>query len=433
MTLTHLAKGLPEIRVDGDVVHIRDLVVPHPEAAGLLRAQLNDAGPEVAADIVRRALPIGLVALNLSSSAVDSGAIARTLSGFADLIDSRATAAIHELETAMGRVRQQEQGIAETARLVLGGLPKQVDAALAGQSDSVRSAVVEAARSVQDSGLQQLTAALGQHSAAIQKELSLDREGPLRSLRQDLLNQLDGARRELSTQLTEVRALVEAAQAAKVAGAKSSRAVGADIERDLMALCNEVVTAAGDLFEETGNQAGVNGRRTGDGVATLSELVSGPGRRVRIALEAKSRSRPMSVKALRQEAANACATREADGVLIVVPTRAEVPGQASLCRLDTTAYVVSAEDGGEVTSWSYLVLREQVALLARRNTADTTVDLSVVEARITAALTSIGELDEVGKYANLARQNLDKLIVSGRGTQQRVRDALTDVLAALRA
>lgn len=430
MTLTHLAEGLPEIRVDGDVVHIRDLVVPHPEAAGLLRTQLNEAGPEVAVDIVRRALPIGLVALNLSSSAVDSGAIARTLSGFADLIDSRATAAIHELETAMARVRQGEQGIAETARLVLGGLPKQVDAALAGQSESVRSAVVEAARSVQDSGLQQLTAALGQHSAAIQKELSLDREGPLRSLRQDLLNRLDGTRRELGTQLTEVRALVEAAQAAKVAGAKSSRAVGADVERDLMALCNEVVTAAGDLFEETGNQAGVNGRRTGDGVATLSELITGPGRQIRISIEAKHRSRSMSVKALRREAADACLAREADGVLIVVPTQNEVPGGTAVCRLETTAWVVTAEP--ELVAWTYRFLREQVALLARRSSDEAGVDLAQVETRINTALQAISELDEVGRSAVLARQHIDKVIETGKKTQQRVRESLTEGLAVLR-
>ena len=39
-------------------------------------------------------------------------------------------------------------------------------------------------------------------------------------------------------------------QVAKAAGAKSSRAIGAANEDEAMALCHDVVTAAGDLFEE---------------------------------------------------------------------------------------------------------------------------------------------------------------------------------------
>ena len=177
---------------------------------------------------------------------------------------------------------------------------------------------------------------------------------------------LNGTRRELGEQIALVRSLVEATQAAKSAGAKSSRAVGAANEEEAMALCHDIVTAAGDLFEPTGGQPGVGGttRRTGDGVATLSPAITGSGRKVRIVLEAKHRSRPMTAKALREEVAAGCRVRDASEGLVLVPTHAEVPGGGVFARLDTCAYVVAADDP-ETVSLLYLLLREQVAMPRR--------------------------------------------------------------------
>lgn len=432
MTLTHIdGSPVPAIQVQGDVVTIHGLVVQHPEAADLLRAQIDKSGPEVAADIVRRALPVGLVSLKMSNAALDSGAVSRTLDHFASIIGTRADSAMGELEKVLGNLRQGEVDVVQTANRVLERLPEKVEAALAGQSQSVRAAVVEAARSVQDAGLQQMTAALHQHSTNIQRELSLDREGPLRSLRTDLLLHGENTRKELAAQLNEVRTVLEAAQAAKAAGAKSSRAIGAEVEDDLMARCNQVVTVAGDQFEATGNQAGPNGRRTGDGVATISPLLTGQSRRLRVVFEAKTRSRPMSASAMLAEASAACATREADGALIIVPSRDEVPGETSVCRLDANKWVVSADS--EAFEWSYVWLREAVVLSARRVDGEDGIDLTQVEARITTALRAIDDLDDVEKNAYLARRNIDKVITTGKRTQERVREALTDGLAAMRA
>lgn len=89
---------------------------------------------------------------------------------------------------------------------------------------------------------------------------------------------------------------------------------------------------AGDMFERTGNQPGVGGttRRTGDGVATLSPAITGAGRKIRIVLEAKHRSRPMTAKALRDEVALGCQVRDAAGGLVLVPTRAAVGSAARI-------------------------------------------------------------------------------------------------------
>ncbi|MCB0909340.1 MAG: hypothetical protein KDB63_19725 [Nocardioidaceae bacterium] len=368
----------------------------------------------------------------MGTAGIDTGSLTRTLDSFADRVDEKSKAALASLDHTVDRLQAGEQVVARTAGAILENLPAQVEAALAGQAGSVRASVVEAARSVQAAGLQELTAALAQHNASIRDALSLDREGPVRMLRQDLLDELNGTRRELTEQLTVVRSLVEASQAAKLAGAKSSRAVGAANEDEAMDLINRIITSAGDLFERTGSQPGVGGttRRTGDGVATLGPAITGHGRKIRVAIESKSRSRPLSAKALRAEAATACRVRDAAGALVLVPTSTEVPGGGSFARIDTAAYVVSSEDP-TTAELIYLLLREQVAMLTVRQDDDAEIDLAQVEARFNLALAEISQLDEVGRLAVQAHKSLERLIALGRDTQQKVRATLTDGISLL--
>lgn len=431
MTVAQIPSGPGPVTVTGETLVIHDLTVTHAEAASFVRTQLADHGPEAAADLVRRALPVGLVALSMGTAGIDTGSLTRTLNQFAHLVDAKSEAALASLDQTLTRLHAGEEAVARTASSVLEQLPAQVEAALAGQAGNVKASVVEAARTVQAAGLQELTTALARHSESVRAALSLDHEGPVRMLRQDLLEELNGTRRELSEQLASVRSLVEATHAAKAAGAKSSRAIGATNEDEAMALCHDIVTAAGDLFEHTGGQPGVGGttRRTGDGVATMSPAL-GHGRTVRIVLEAKRRSRPLTAKALREEVATACRVRDAAGGLVLVPTNGEVPGGGAFARVDTAAYVVSIEDPKTV-ELIYLLLREQVALLAVRQEDDSEVDLGQVEARLNIALAGISQLDEVGRLAVQAHKALEKLIALGRDTQQRVRDTLTEGIALL--
>ena len=432
MTVARIPAEAGAVKVTGDTMVIHDLSVTHGEAAAFVRGHLAEHGADAAADLVRRAVPVGLVALSLGTAGIDTGSLTRTLDAFADRVDAKSEAALANLDQTLTRLRGGEEAVARTANAVLDNLPAQVEAALAGQAGTVRASVMEAARAVQAAGIQDLTTALARHSESVRDALSLDREGPVRMLRQDLLEELSGTRRELGEQLALVKGLVEAAQVAKTAGAKSSRAIGAAIEDDAMALCHDVVTAAGDMFERTGGQPGAGGttRRTGDGVATLSQAITGHGRQVRIALESKSRTRPLSAKAYRDEVANACRVRDAAGGLVLVPTNAEVPGGGSFARVDTCAYVVSTEQSATL-ELIYLLLREQVAMLTIRQDDGSEVDLTQVEARLNLALAGISQLDEVGRLANQAKNSLEKLIVLGRDTQQKVRETLTEGVALM--
>ncbi|NPC42849.1 hypothetical protein [Nocardioides sp. zg-1230] len=432
MTVAHIPQGAAPVAVNTDTVVIHDLSVTHSEAAALVRSHMSEHGPEAAADLVRRAIPVGLVALSLGTAGIDTGSLTRTLDAFAERVDEKSGAALASLDQTLTRLRGGEEAVARAAGAVLDKLPAQVEAALAGQAGSVRASVMEAARAVQDAGVQEITTALARHSESVRDALSLDREGPVRMLRQDLLDELGGTRRELGEQLALVRGLVEAAQVAKTAGAKSSRAIGAANEDDAMALCHDVVTAAGDLFERTGSQPGAGGttRRTGDGVATLSQAITGHGRQVRIVIEAKSRTRPLTAKQHREELADACRVRDAAGGLVLVPTDAEVPGGGSFARVDTCAYVVSCSQPASV-ELIYLLLREHVAMLKVRHDDGSEIDLDQVEARLNVALAGISQLDEVGRLANQAKNSLEKLIVLGRDTQQKVRETLTEGIALM--
>ena len=431
MTVAHIPQGASPVSVNGDTVVIHDLAVIHGEAAALVRSHTTEHGPEAAADLVRRAIPVGLVALSLGTAGIDTGSLTRTLDAFAERVDEKSGAALASLDQTLTRLRGGEEAVARAAGAVLDKLPTQVEAALAGQAGSVRASVMEAARAVQDAGVQEITTALARHSESVRDALSLDREGPVRMLRQDLLEELSGTRRELGEQLALVKGLVEAAQVAKTAGAKSSRAIGAANEDDAMALCQDVVTAAGDLFERTGSQPGAGGtRRSGDGVATLSQAITGHGRQVRIVVEAKSRTRPLTAKQHREEIANACRVRDAAGGLVLVPTEAEVPGGGSFARVDTCAYVVSCSQPASV-ELIYLLLREHVAMLKVRHDDGSEIDLDQVEARLNVALAGISQLDEVGRLANQAKNSLEKLIVLGRDTQQKVRETLTEGIALM--
>ncbi|GAA2135350.1 hypothetical protein GCM10009844_00530 [Nocardioides koreensis] len=433
MTVAQIPTGPGPVTVTGETLVIHDLTVTHGEAASFVRSQLADHGPEATADLVRRAVPVGLVALSMGTAGIDTGSLTRTLDAFGAQVDAKSEAALASLDKTLSRLHAGEEAVARTASSVLENLPAQVEAALAGQAGSVRASVLEAARAVQAAGLQELTAALARHSESVRDALSLDREGPVRMLRQDLLNELNGTRRELGEQLASVRSLVEAAQVAKAAGAKSSRAIGADFEDEAMALCQDIVTAAGDVFERTGGQPGVGGtsRRTGDGVSTLSSAITGHGPQVRLVLEAKKRgSRPLTVAQHRAEIAAGRRVRDAAGGLVLVPTRDEVPGGATFARVDQFGYVCAAEDPSMVTSL-YLLLREQVAILTIRTDDDAEIDLAQIEARFASALEELQQLDEVGRLAVQAKRSLERLIDLGRQTQEKVRVTLTEGVTLL--
>lgn len=434
MTVTTLPAPGPtgaRVLIIGDRLVIESLTVDHPEAVDIVRRHIKADGADGVDELVRRALAVGVLALSMGKAAVDTGAITRTLDVFAQRVDAKSELAMTRLDETLTHLQSGEAAVAQAASQVLGKLPGQLEAALAGEAVNVRTAVLDAVRSVQTAGMQQLTASLSEHSQSVRNALSLDREGPVRMLRQDLLTELNGTRQELSEHLTELRAAFEGAQAHKLASVKSSRAVGADWEDEALTMAETVVLAAGDQWETTGGQPGAGTtRRTGDGVATLSAAISGRGEPVRIVIEAKKRSRPLSPNELRKEIRAGREVRRAGAGIILVPTAAEVPGNGRLSRVDDFGYVVAADDE-ETVSLVYLIVRELVALLTIKQNDDDEINLGQVEAKLNLGLAALEEFDEVGKLAVQASKQLEKLIAVGRGAQSKARQALTESISLL--
>lgn len=433
MTLTDIATTAADpVAVTSSSLVLRNLIVEHREAVEIVRRHLDQDGPQATADLVRRAVPVGLVALTMGEAAVDTGALGRTLDGFAGNLDAAANEAITRLRASLEQLQAGERAVEQTARQVLDRLPTQVEAALAGEAGNVRAAVVDAARTIQAAGLQELTAVLGEHGRAMRSLVTLD-EGPIRALRQELMNELTVTRQELAGQLTQINAAVRADEARQQASAKSSRAVGAAWEAEALAMAEQVVVAAGDRWETTGNTPGVGTtRRTGDGVAHVTTAMTGPGHEVRICLEAKKRTRKLAAAEARREIRDGRQVRQAAAGIILVPTPDEVPGSggASLCRVDDFGFVVAASEP-QVVSLVYLIVRELVVLLTVRQSADSEIDLTQVEARVRLALAAIEEFSEVGKLASQAKRSLDRLLEVGQQAQAKARQALTDSLQLL--
>lgn len=410
-------------------ITISHLTVANRESAAIARACLTDQGPQALADLVVRAVQVGLVAVSMG--AVDTGGVSRTLDDLMGKVDAKTQSALAGMDETLRRLQDGEQQVARVAQEVLARLPQQVEAALAGASGDVRSSVGEAARTAQSAALDEVRRALAQHSAAIRDHLSLDRGGPVQALRRDVLEQVNASRQELGEQLTQLRALLQAAEAHKAASAKSTRAIGLEWENQAMAIADEVITAAGDRFEPTGSTPAPGGTsRAGDGVATLSAAITGHGRPVRIVIEAKKRSKALTARQLREELNRSRNLRQAAAGLVLVPSCDEVPGGGRWARVDDASWVVAADDP-TVVSLCYLILREMTAMLTIRQDDGDEIDLAKVEAQLNWAMSALNELDEVGRLASSAERNLNQLKLVGAGVQKKIRDALTNGLAAL--
>lgn len=432
------ANAMPEPACDAvvvvaDRIIIQALTIVSAEAAALIRSTLDGGGPEAVTDLLRRALPVGLVALSMTTATTDTAAMAFTLDRFRDRVEECSRTAIVGLDQTLASLRAGEETIAAAAQNVLRQLPAQIDTVLGGEAANVRLAVAEATRSVQDAGMTEIRSALAAHAETIRNGLSLDRDSPVQALRRDVLAHLDANRKELSEQLTVVRGLLQVADAQKVASATNSRAVGADWEAEANAIAQSVVTSAGDRYAATGSTPQPGGTaRTGDGVVTLSSAITGHGKEVRVVIEAKRRSRPLTAQAFKKELAASRQVRQAAGALALVPTTREVPGGGRWCRVDDLSWVVAADDE-EAVALIYLILRELVSLVAVQQADGSEIDLGKAQAQIQMALSALSDFDEVGRLSADAQKSLNRLVEVGRSVKTRIYEALMGSLSTLQS
>ena len=161
MTIAPMPESrLEPVEIAGNALVLRDVTIHHAEAVAIGRRHLTEQGPDALLDLVRRALPVGLLALTAGAAAADTGAIQRTLDDFARNVDHRSNDALARLDATLERLSHDEQTVAEAAHRTLGLPPAQLERVFSGEAASVRSAVTEAAGAVQDTGVLEVRAAL---------------------------------------------------------------------------------------------------------------------------------------------------------------------------------------------------------------------------------------------------------------------------------
>ena len=346
----------------------------------------------------------------------------RVLAGFDEAVQNRAAATVARLDGLLGRVDTTEQAAREAVAATLAQLPAQVErgltTALAGGADDVREAVRQATVTAQAEAVTALERVVALHSEQVRAVISTENPGsPLAALRRDLSAQVQDTRRELAEGIATVRALVQAQQASQAAATKTSAAIGRDWEDSVALAVAGWAQATGDLVEHVGTRpAPGTSRRTGD---VLVKIMSA--NQPVLIVECKHRQRRASMRAFRDELAEARRVRGAHAALAVVPTADDVPGPAdsAWARVDTSSWVVAASDPG-VMALVLGVVRELTILAAAQAAPDPAVDLGRVRTAVGHLLDLLERFDTVNKHVSSAERALANI----RGTADGLRQAL---------
>jgi hypothetical protein len=412
------------VTVTDEAVEIAHLRITHPETVAIARRELAEHGPAALADAVTGAVVVGMVATGLQRSTGATGAaMERVLAGFDEAVQARAATTVAQLDGLLGRVDATEQATREAVTATLAQLPAQIErgltTALASGAGDVREAVRQATTTAQAEAVTALGRVVSLQTEQVRAVVSTEGPGsPLAVLKRDLAAQMDTARRELADGLSTLRALVQAQQASQAAQTKTSAAIGRDWEDSVALAVAGWAQASADVVEHVGSRPapGSSTRKTGD---VLVRIMSG--NQPVLIIEAKRRQRRASMKAFRDELAEARRVRGAHAALAVVPTADDVPGPpgSSWARVDTASWVVAAEDP-QVLNLVLGVVRELTVLAAASSGADPKVDVSRGRTAIGHLLDLLARFDDVSKHVSTA----EKALTNIRSTADGLRAAL---------
>ncbi|SOC50163.1 hypothetical protein SAMN05660748_2903 [Blastococcus aggregatus] len=412
------------VTVTDDGVEISHLRITHPETVAIARRELAEHGPAALADTIAGAVVVGMVATGLQRSTGDTtAAMQRALTGFDKAVKARAAATVAQLDGLLSRVDATEAATRQAVATTLAQLPAQIERglsiSLAGGADDVREAVRQATATAQAEALAALERVVTLHSEQVRAVISTENPGsPIAALRRDLTATVENTRRELVDGLAAVRALVQAQQAGQAAHTKTSAAIGRDWEDTVALAVASWAQASADVVEHVGSRPapGSSTRKTGD---VLVRIMSG--NQPVLIVEAKHRQKRPSMRAFRDELAEARRVRGAHAALAVVPTADDVPGPpgSSWARVDTASWIVAAEDP-QVMTLVLGVVRELTVLAAASTGADPTVDASRARTAIGHLLDLLTRFEDVSKHVSTA----EKALINIRSTAEGLRAAL---------
>jgi len=360
------------VRLDGEVIVVERLVVRDPALAAFLRERPADDR----ADLVERALRIGLLALQ------DAGVTVNV-----DVVRAEFEKLVRQTESVNEKAAQAlEQTLRTNFADGDGRLPRTLERFL-GDRGALRAMVEELFdESKRDSAIGRIGRMLERYFDGDASKLALLLDptrlnSPMHQFRQEISAGFRG--------LEERLVAIEAAAAARGAERARSAAKGADFEDLIEGMLADVAHGAGDLLDRTANEAGTTLKsKKGDFVLTVDARVA-RGSDLRVVVEAKDR--PMSMRAIREELREARENRGA-AVAVVVFTPAHAPsGVAPFTLVGDDVYCVIDPEAPEPATLEAAV--RLARLLALASLVEREVEVDAVA--IAAALNAIREQLEV--------------------------------------
>ncbi|WP_448610119.1 hypothetical protein [Geodermatophilus sp. URMC 60] len=436
MTAIPVQRGrrIDPVTVTDDAVEISHLRVTHPETVAIARRELAEHGSAALADTIAGAVVVGMVATGLRRGTGDTtAAMQRVLAGFDEAVQNRAAATVAQLDGLLSRVDTTEQAAREAVAATLAQLPAQVErglsTALAGGADDVREAVRQATVTAQAEAVTALERVVALHSDQVRAVISTENpSSPIAALKNDLSAQVQDARRELTEGIATLRALVQAQQASQAATTRTSAAIGKDWEDSTALAVAGWAQATGDLVEHVGTRpAPGTSRRIGD---VLVKIMSAS--QPVLIIECKHRQRRASMRAFREELAEARRVRGAHAALAVVPTADDVPGPAdsAWARVDTSSWVVAASDPG-VMALVLGVVRELTILAAAQTSADPAIDVGRARTAVGHLLDLLARFEDVSKHVSTAEKALTNVRATADGLKAALAAQIQDAHRAL--
>ena len=293
------------VRIEADRLVVERLVLDDSS----LVAFVADRPAEERAELIERALRIGLTAIQSVGVTVNVDAVRAEFQGLLRQTEAANERAATALDTML------RQNFADGD----GRLPRTLEKFL-GDKGQLRSFVDELFdEAKRDSAIGRMKVLLGSYfdgdASRLAQLLDPTRLGsPLHQFRVEMAAGFD--------KLNERLAAIEAAGAARASERSKSAAKGGDFEGVIEGLLGELARGSGDLLERIGTETGsIIGSKKGDFVLTLNAEATA-GADVKVVVECKDRY--VSGRAMRDELREAKTNRDA-AVALVVFTPAHAP------------------------------------------------------------------------------------------------------------
>lgn len=386
-----------DVRIEGDRIVVERLVLVDPSLATFVA----DRPPEDRAELLVRAIRVGLLALQDASATLDVEAVRRE---FEKLVS----------QTELANERAAK-AVEQTLRLNFGDedgrLPRTLERFLGDRGELQRFVSDLFDESKRDSAVGRLRTQLGEYfdgdGSKLAQLLDPTRLGsPLYQFRDEVARGF----REIGEKLVEIQAASEARAKERAKGT----AKGGDFEDLLEPMLGELARGAGDLIDRTSDDAGDTLRsKKGDFVITVSDALA-RGADLRIVVEAKDR--PVSARAIRDELREAKENRSA-AVAIVVFTPQHAP--AGVAPFDIRAgdvYCVIDPEAPETAPLEAAVRLARLLAVATLDDREVEIDAAAVAAALDGVREQLdairglkGQLTSIGNATKAVWTGLDTL------------------------